>query len=74
MNIRRYEKKDLSAVLQLFYDSVHVVCAHDCTKEQLFVWADGNPNRTEWNGLLLRHATLCCRGKRHGYRVCGFGE
>lgn len=48
MNIRRYEKKDLSAVLQLFYDSAHVVCAHDCTKkEQLFAWADGNPNRAE---------------------------
>lgn len=48
MNIRRYEKKDLSAVLQLFYDSAHVVCAHDCIKkEQLFAWADGNPNRAE---------------------------
>lgn len=55
MNIRRYEKKDLSAVLQLFYDSAHVVCAHDCTKkEQLFAWADGNPNRAEWNVSLLK--------------------
>lgn len=58
MNIRRYEKKDLSAVLQLFYDSVHAVCTRDCTKkEQLFAWADGNPNRAEWNVSLLKNET-----------------
>ena len=57
MNIRRYEKKDLSAVLQLFYDSVHAVCTRDYTKEQLFAWADGNPNRAEGNGSLLRNET-----------------
>lgn len=57
MNIRRYEEKDLDAVLQLFYDSVHAVCARDYTKEQLFAWADGNPNRAEWNASLSKNET-----------------
>lgn len=48
MNIRRYEKKDLSAVLQLFMIRL-TWFAHTTAqkKEQLFAWADGNPNRAE---------------------------
>ena len=39
MLIRPYTKADKAACGNLFYNSVHTVCAKDYTKEQLDIWA-----------------------------------
>ena len=58
MKIRRYEKTDCNELLELFYNTVHMVNAKDYTKKQLDVWATGHEDSQEWNELLLKHYSI----------------
>ena len=41
MHIRPYRSSDCPALAELFYQTVHTVCARDYSPEQLDAWADG---------------------------------
>lgn len=69
MEIRNYLTGDLDEILELFYQTVHVINAADYTPEQLNAWADGKPDRDVWGKSLLEHRTLVavCDGKIAGF-------
>ena len=55
MYIRSYRPEDCSAVLQLFFQTVHTVNAKDYTPQQLDAWADGKEDPVLWNLSLSQH-------------------
>ena len=58
MILRAYRGSDLPAILSLFRDTVHTVCARDYTRSQLDAWAPADPDAAAWDASLLAHQTL----------------
>lgn len=58
MYIRSYRPEDCSAILQLFFQTVHTVNAKDYTPQQLDAWADGKEDPVLWNLSLSQHNCL----------------
>ena len=58
MILRAYRGSDLPAILSLFRDTVHTVCARDYTRSQLDAWAPAEPDAAAWDASLLAHRTL----------------
>lgn len=49
MKIRKYKQSDCKELVELFYNTVHIVNAKDYTEEQLNVWAAGEADLEKWN-------------------------
>ena len=49
MHIRPYRSSDCPALAELFYQTVHTVCARDYSPEQLDAWADGRVELAAWD-------------------------
>ncbi len=73
MTVRKYRPTDCVTLTELFYNTVHMVNAHDYTKEQLDAWADGNPDIEKWNKSLEEHFTLVAVDEENGI-ITGFGD
>lgn len=58
MILRAYRGSDLPAILSLFRDTVHTVCARDYTRPQLDAWAPAEPDAAAWDVSLRAHRTL----------------
>ena len=58
MQLRAYRSSDLPAILNLFRDAVHTVCARDYTRSQLDAWAPAELDAAAWDASLLAHQTL----------------
>ena len=58
MQLRAYRSSDLPAILNLFRDAVHTVCARDYTRAQLDAWAPAELDAAAWDASLLAHQTL----------------
>ena len=58
MKLRAYQSGDLPAILNLFRDTVHTVCARDYTRSQLDAWAPAELDAAAWDASLLAHQTL----------------
>lgn len=58
MILRAYRGSDLPAILSLFRDTVHTVCARDYTRPQLDAWAPAEPDAAAWDASLRVHRTL----------------
>lgn len=58
MILRAYRGSDLPAILSLFRDTVHTVCARDYTRPQLDAWAPAEPDAAAWDASLRAHRTL----------------
>ena len=57
MVIRPYISSDCPTLAQIYYDTIHSVCAADYTKAQLDAWASGNVDLKVWDGYFLaRHS------------------
>ena len=69
--LRPYRENDIDAILSLFHDTVHSVCATDYTPEQLDAWADGSVDKAAWNASLQAHHTLVAES---GGVIVGFGD
>lgn len=71
MQLREYQHSDCERLAELFYQTVRIVNAKDCTKEQLDVWATGKVDLCEWNSTFLKHKTIVAveNGK-----IVGFGD
>lgn len=71
MVIRPYRSADCSALAELFYETVHTVCARDYTPEQLDAWATGEVDLTAWDVSFLAHRTLAAV---EGESIVGFAD
>lgn len=71
MLIREYQPSDCIRLTELFYDTVHAVCAKDYAKEQCDAWATGTVDPEAWDLSFRAHTTLVAveRG-----RIVGFGD
>ena len=58
MRLRPYRSADLPAILDLFRNTVHTVCARDYTRSQLDAWAPAELDAAAWDASLLAHRTL----------------
>lgn len=71
MQARLYMSSDLEEVIQLFYESVHQVCAHDYTLEQLDAWAPKDADVYRWEANLKKNHTLVVEDNG---MIVGFGN
>lgn len=71
MVIRPYRSADCPALAELFYETVHTVCARDYTPEQLDAWATGEVDLTAWDASFLAHRTLAAV---EGETIVGFAD
>ena len=58
MTLRPYRPEDCPALAELFYHTVHTVCARDYTRSQLDAWAPAELDAAAWDASLLAHHTL----------------
>ena len=66
MQIRPYDKSDAEAIVTLFHDTVHRVCAADYTPEQLRAWAPEIPDAAVWHERMAQGHTLVVEiGRAH---------
>ena len=70
MKIRKYENKDLTQIIQLFYDTVHTVNAKDYSSLQLDAWAVKEPDIAAWEKRL--HGEFILVAEQNG-QIVGFG-
>ncbi len=71
MIYRAYTSEDLAAVVRLFQDTVHTVCARDYTSKQLDAWAPKELDMKKWQATLLAHHTIVA--EEDGV-IAGFGD
>ncbi len=71
MKIRQYRSADCAALMDLFYQTVHTVCAKDYTPAQLDAWAPKQADRAAWDKKFRSQTTLVAEDD--GKAVLGFG-
>ena len=71
MRLRLYRDGDLPALLELFYSTVHTVCARDYTPAQLDAWAPQKPDEAAWDASLRSRTTLVAE---EDGAILGFGN
>ena len=71
MRLRLYRDGDLPALLELFYSTVHTVCARDYTPAQLDAWAPQKPDEAAWDVSLRSRTTLVAE---EDGAILGFGN
>ncbi|ARC32076.1 MULTISPECIES: GNAT family N-acetyltransferase [Bacillus] len=69
--IRTFQKEDLEPVLQLFYETVHMVNARDYNELQLQAWAPKRLDRERWLQSLEKN--ICYVAEYRGV-IVGFGD
>ena len=71
MYLRDYRSEDCPALIRLFRETVHTVCAGDYTLEQLNAWAPKDMDQPAWNQSFLAHHTLVAVESE---QIIGFGD
>ena len=71
MELRRYSQEDLPAMAELFYQTVHTVCARDYTPQQLRAWAGGQADAQRWHARFSSFYTLVAV---ENAQIVGFGN
>lgn len=71
MNIRPYRPTDCVKLTQLFFNTVHTVCARDYTPAQLDAWAPPAADTAAWDANLRGQTTLVAE---EGGTIWGFGS
>lgn len=56
--IRKYTQADCNEIVNLFYNTVHIINKKDYSKEQLDAWASKPLDLNRWNNILTNHYTL----------------
>lgn len=71
MIIRKYKTQDCSAIVDLFYETIHTINARDYSKKQLNAWTDRKKDLTEWDQSFLEHYTVVAEINN---TIVGFGD
>lgn len=56
--IRKYNQLDCNEIVNLFYNTVHIINKKDYSKEQLDAWANKPFDLNRWDNILTNHHTL----------------
>lgn len=65
--IRKYNQLDCNEIVNLFYNTVHIINKKDYSKEQLDAWAKKPFDLDRWNNILTNHYTLVAIKDKTGY-------
>jgi len=71
MRIRRYTPSDCKQLAELFYNTIHKVCARNYDQSQLDAWAAGEVDLEEWNRSFLEHYSFVAV---EDGQIVGFGD
>ncbi len=71
MEIRTYNKADLTEIIKLFQSTVHLINRKDYSQEQLAVWAPDSIDLEDWDKTLSAHHTFVVT---QDSIVIGFGD
>ena len=71
MRIRNYDKKDISEIAELFYNTVHSINKRDYTDEEVNAWADGNLDIEKWDKDLSNNYSIIAE---EDGKIVGFGD
>ncbi|MCM1035187.1 MAG: GNAT family N-acetyltransferase [Paludibacter sp.] len=71
MDIKEYKSKDLPAIANLFYNTVHTINIKDYTREQVYAWATGSIDMEQWDKSMHKHTTLVAWEDN---TIIGFGD
>lgn len=71
ITLRPYSPTDITAIVELFYNTVHTVNRRDYTDIQLDAWAGGNTDSEKWNRSFLSNITVIAETDRI---IVGFGD
>ncbi len=71
MYIRKYTPSDCKQLAELFYNTIHKVCARNYNQSQLDAWATGEVDLDEWNRSLLEHYSVVAV---EDGQIVGFGD
>lgn len=71
MNLRKYNPCDIDEIAELFYNTVHSVCAKDYSETELNAWASGEIDKNSWNKSFLEHNTIVAE---FNGKIIGFGD
>lgn len=71
MIVRKYTPSDCNEIINLFYNTVHIINAKDYSKDQLDVWATEQIDFEKWNESLQKHYSLVAI---YNEIIVGFGD
>ncbi len=71
MQIRRFQKLDTSAIMTLFYETIHTINLRDYSETQVNAWAPKEMNYEQWEDSLHRHCTYVAEANQ---QILGFGD
>lgn len=71
MQLRRYQNKDLTELINLFKDTVHTINKMDYSSAQLNAWAPLLADFTSWQNSFLQNYTIIAE---EASVICGFGD
>ncbi|WP_460294881.1 GNAT family N-acetyltransferase [Clostridium sardiniense] len=71
MKLRLYKEDDLKEIINLFYNTVHVINIKDYTKAQVNAWAPKEIDITTWNSSLSKNYTVIAEFNN---LIVGFGD
>lgn len=71
MFLRKYQPSDCRKIIDLFYNTVHLINSRDYTAEQVDAWAPPEADEKSWNLSLQEHSTLVAV---EDGRIVGFGD
>lgn len=60
MRMRKYEPRDLAAVVELFQAAVHETNSHDYSRAQIAAWAPHPPDMAAWANRLATGTVMVC--------------
>lgn len=71
LEIRKYIKSDLPAILKLFYDTVHMINIKDYDEQQVNAWAPNKIDEAAWDSSL---SSSFCLVALLDKKIVGFGN
>ena len=71
MILEPYKSKNCIELMELFYNTVHIICAADYSPRQLDAWAPKIMDKAHWDKILSEHNTIIAYDDN---TVVGFGD
>jgi putative acetyltransferase len=71
MLLRNYQSSDCGEIMELFYNTVHVINARDYSPDQLNAWAPRELDEGRWDRSFKEHYTLVAV---ENSKIVGFGD
>jgi len=64
-------QEDIKEIQKLFYDTIHMICRKDYSKEQIDAWSSSSDDNEKWLDKILNQYFLVARTDN---KIVGFGS